>query len=77
MRAKPEKLPESWVMVDGDDHPITVSWVASNGGYNPIYTRNMDMMAETDSDTSFAYRDVDDSDYEMDSSPDGGGIKVG
>lgn len=76
-RAKPETLPEGWVMVDGDDHPIAVSWVASNGDYNPIYTRNMNMMANTDSNTSFAYGDVEDSDYEMDISPDGGGMKVG
>lgn len=75
-KAAPDKLPEGWILVDGNDRLIPVSWVASNGDCNPIYTRNMGMMASAGSDTPFAHRDVEDSDYEMDHSPDGGSIKV-
>ncbi|ODM16724.1 hypothetical protein SI65_07689 [Aspergillus cristatus] len=72
VKAAPDKLQEGWVLVDGNDRPISVSWVASNGDCNPIYTRNMDMMASADTPL---HCDVEGSDYEMDHSPDGGGIK--
>lgn len=75
VKAAPDKLPEGWVLVDGNDCPISVSWVASNGDCNPIYTRNMDIMASANSNTPL-HCEVEDSDYEMDHSPDGGGMNV-
>lgn len=68
---------EGWVLVEEDRHPIYVSWVASNGDYNPVYTRNMDIMAHAGNDTSLVYSDMEDSDSEVVNFPDEGAMKVG
>lgn len=49
--------------IDLSDIPnnLVENYIASNGDLNPIYVRNMDVMAKAGQDTSLAYGDMEDS----------------